>query len=109
MQQTKLDSNCIRNFAHDATERVHFADEVAFGDTTDGWVARHLRDEIYVQRVQSCFQAHAGAGDGGLTAGMPGSDYHDLELFGELHGTSILQARVGRTLLSDKCVQISKF
>jgi hypothetical protein len=35
--------------AHDAAEGVNFADQVALGDAANGWVARHLRNQIDVQ------------------------------------------------------------
>ena len=109
VEQPKLDSDRVGHLAHDAAKRVHFAYEVPLGNSTDSRIAGHLGDEINIQRVKGCLQPHARTGHRGLAAGVAGSDYDDLELFRELHGTSILQSDVGRTLLSDKWVQISKF
>src|SRR5262249_27977212 len=52
-------------------------------------VARHLRDQIDIERVQRGFQPHARAGDGSLAASMPGSDHYDIEVFSELHREAI--------------------
>ena len=109
VEQPKLDSDRIRDLAHDSAERVHFAHQMSFGNSTDSRIAGHLRDEINIQRVKGCLQAHARAGDCGLASSVSSSDYDDLELLRELHGTSILQADVGRAPMSDKCVLISQF
>src|SRR5213595_2982238 len=49
VQETKLNADSIGDFAHDATEGVDLAHQVAFGDTTHCGVARHLRDQINVE------------------------------------------------------------
>ena len=109
IQKTELNAYGVGHLAHDAAKRVHFAYEVPLGNSTDSRIAGHLRDQINIQRVKGCLQAHARAGDCGLASSVSSSDYDDLELLRELHGTSILQADVGRAPVSDKCVQISQF
>ena len=50
-----------------------------------GGIARHLRDQVDVQRVERGLQAHARGGHRGLASGMTGADHDYVELFGELH------------------------
>jgi hypothetical protein len=50
IQQAELDADCVGDFAHDATQGIDFAHQVSFGDAADGGIARHLRDEIDVER-----------------------------------------------------------
>ena len=105
IQQTKLDANRVGDFAHDATESVDFTDEVTFGDAAYRGITRHLRDQVDIEGVQRGLQAHAGAGHSGLTSGVPGPDYNNVELFGELHRTSILQLRIsGKFSVAFLCV-----
>ncbi len=85
IQQAELDADRVGDFAHDSAEGVHFADQVSLGDSADGGIARHLGDQVDVQRVESGLQAHAGGGHGGFASGMSGADYDYVELFGEVH------------------------
>jgi hypothetical protein len=78
-----LNSDGVRHFAHDAAERVDFADEVSFGNPADCRIAGHLRDQIGVQGEQRSVQPHAGRGHGGFASGVSSADYDDIELFGE--------------------------
>ena len=50
VQQTKLNAGNVRRYAHDAIERVNFADEVPFTKATNRGVARHHTDGIKAQR-----------------------------------------------------------
>ncbi len=84
VQQAELDADGIRDFAHDAAERVYFADKMSFGDTANGGVARHLRDEINVEGIKGGLQPYARRGHGGLATGVSCADHYDVELFGEL-------------------------
>lgn len=85
VEEAKLDAYRIGDLAHDAAEGVDFADEVTFGDSTDGRVAGHLRDEIDVEGEEGSFKAHAGGGHGGLASGVAGADYDYVEMFVEWH------------------------
>src|SRR5205807_909989 len=58
VEQAKLDADGIRDFAHDAAERVYFADKMSFGNTSNGGVARHLCDEINVEGIKGGLQPH---------------------------------------------------
>ena len=87
VQQAELDADRVGDFAHDAAQRVHFADQVSLGNAADGRIAGHLRDEIDVQGVERGLQAHAGRGHGGFASGVSGADHDYIELFGEVgHG-----------------------
>ena len=59
VQQAELNADRVRDFAHDPAERVDFAYQVTFGNAAHGRVARHLRDQVNVQREQRGAQAHA--------------------------------------------------
>ena len=85
VQQAKLDANGVGDLAHDAAESIDFADQMAFGNASDGGIAGHLRDQVDVQRVERGLQAHARGSHGGLASGMTGADDNYVELFSELH------------------------
>ena len=84
VQQAELDADGVGDFAHDAAEGIDFADEVSFGNAADGGIARHLRDEIDVERKERGLQAHARGGHGGFASGMTGADDDNVVSFGEL-------------------------
>lgn len=85
VQQAKLNSDGVSHFAHDAAQRIDFADQMSLGYATHRWVARHLRDQVDIQRVERRLEAHACGGHRGLASGMAGADNNYVELFGELH------------------------
>ena len=91
IQEAELDADCIRDFSHDSAEGVDFADQVALGDSADCWIARHLGDQVDVERVEGGLQPHAGGGHGGFASGMSGADHDYVELFGELHGCALIR------------------
>src|SRR5262249_43777574 len=74
---------------------IDFAHQVPLGNSSYRRIARHLRDQVDVERKQSGLQPQAGRGHGGLAAGVSGADHHHIVLFGKLqHGSvSILQAK----------------
>ena len=86
VEQAELDADGIGDFGHDAAEGVDLANDVSLGDAADGRVAGHLRDEIGIESEQGGAQAHAGSGHGSFAAGVTGSDYGNVELFGKTHG-----------------------
>ena len=85
IEQAKLDADRVGDFAHDAAEGIDFADQMALGNSADGGVAGHLRNEVDVQRVEGGLQAHAGRGHGGFASGVSGADHDYVEMFGEGH------------------------
>ncbi len=85
IEQAELDAGLVGDLSHDAAEGVDLADEVSFGDAADGGVAGHLGDEVGIEGEECGAQAHAGGGDGGLAAGMAGSDNGYVEVFCDGH------------------------
>ena len=85
IEQAELDADGVGDLAHDAAEGIDFAHQVAFGDAADGGVAAHLGDEVEVHGDEGGFEAHAGGGHCGLTAGVACADYGDIVLFGKRH------------------------
>jgi len=51
----------------------------------DRRVARHLGDQVDVERVQRGLEAHARGGHRSFASGMAGADHDYVELFGKLH------------------------
>jgi hypothetical protein len=39
IEEAKLNTNSVGDFAHDAAERVDFANQMTFGDSADRWIA----------------------------------------------------------------------
>ena len=78
VQQSKLNPDRVRHFAHHAAQRVDFAHQMPFGDAADGWIARHLRDQVQVHGDHRGLQAQPGARARRLAAGMSGSHNHHL-------------------------------
>ena len=85
VEEAELDADGVGDFAHDAAEGIDFADEVTFGDTADGGVAGHLRDEVEVHGDHGGAETHAGGGTGGFASGVTGSDDHDVVLLGHCY------------------------
>jgi hypothetical protein len=85
VEEAKLDSDGVGDLTHDSAKGVDFADQVAFGDSSDGGIARHLRDEIDVEREERGLETHAGCGHGSLASGVAGADYYYVEMFIEGH------------------------
>src|SRR5208283_3404383 len=90
IEQSKLDSDRVRDLAHYPAQGVDFADQVSFSDAANGGVARHLRDQIDVEGIESRLEARAGGGHRGLAPGMAGADHYHVEMFVKrlhLHGS----------------------
>ena len=81
VEQAELNADRIGHLAHDAAQRVDLAHQVALGDSADGGVAGHLRDQVEVHRDHGGPQTHAGAGARGFAAGMSGADDDDVVPF----------------------------
>lgn len=78
VEHPKLDSRGVDRFAHQAAQGVDFADDLTFGDSTDGWVAGHLPDRVQIRRQESRFGAQASCSGGGFGSRMTGSDNDDI-------------------------------
>ena len=86
VEQAELDADGVGDLGHDAAEGIDLANDVSLGNAADGGVAAHLGDEIGIESEQGGAQAHACSGHGGFAAGVTGSDYGNVELFGKTHG-----------------------
>ena len=85
VEESELDADSVGNFAHDAAERVNFADQMPLGNSADRRVAAHLRDQVQVHGDERGLQAHARGSHGSLAACMTGAHHYDIVLFGESH------------------------
>ena len=83
IQQSKLDADRIGDFAHDAAQRIDLAHQVPFGNSANRRIARHLRDQVGIEREQGGPQPHACRCHRGLASGMSGADHDHVELFGK--------------------------
>jgi hypothetical protein len=83
VEEAELDAAGVGDFAHDAAQRIDFADEVAFGYAADSGVAGHLGDEVEVEGEEGGAEAHARGGGGGFAACVAGADDEDVEGLGE--------------------------
>ena len=76
-----MDSDRVRDFAHDAAQRIHFPHQVPLRDAANGWITRHLRDQIDVQRIERSLQPHARRRHGRFASRMASAHHHHLEMF----------------------------
>ena len=79
VEQPELDPAGVGEPAHLPAQGVDLADEMALGQAAYRRVARHPRHRVTTQRDHRGDAAHARRGQGGLAAGVPGSDHHDVE------------------------------
>ena len=84
IEQAKLDSHRVSDFAHDPAQGIHLAYQMALGNPAHGRIARHLGNQVHVEREQGRFQSHAGRGHGSFAAGMAGADNDHIVLFSKL-------------------------
>ena len=85
VEQAELDADSVSYFAHNAAERVDFADQMALGHAADGRVAAHLGDEVEIHGDEGGFEAHARRSHGRFAAGMARAHHGDIVLFGKCH------------------------
>jgi hypothetical protein len=76
IEQPELDPRAIDRLTHQSTERIDLANDLAFGNPTDRWVAAHLPDRIEVpgQKCDAC--ANTCRSGSRFCAGMPGPNHH---------------------------------
>ena len=82
VEHTELDSGGIGVESHETAEGIDLADHVAFCETADRGIARHLADGIGVLREQECFATEARRGEGRLDARVASPDDEDVVIFG---------------------------
>jgi len=93
-----LDSDGVGDFAM-MPERVDFATRWPWHAQ---WrVARHLGDQVDIQREERRLQAQASGCHGGFASGMTGSDHDNVEMFVKFLHVHCSEAHVngGRLLL----------
>ena len=100
VEQSELDAGRINHLAHDAAERVDLAHQVAFGDSADGGITGHLRDQVEVDRAERGLQAHARRGHRGLAAGVPRAHDNHIVLFREVRQHGLPYALPQSTILA---------
>jgi hypothetical protein len=81
VQHPELKSRHVRGATHDATECVDLADDRAFRDAADSWIARHLPDALERTRYESDARAQTSGGNRCFSACVPGTNDDDVELF----------------------------
>jgi len=75
VEHAELDAGGIGIESHFTTEGVDLADDMAFGESTDGRVATHLRHGVEVHGEEKGAASESGGGQRGFTTGMPRTDY----------------------------------
>jgi hypothetical protein len=78
VQEAELDANIVSHAAHKATQGIDFAHQVAFSNSADCGITRHLGDQIDVHGNDCRLQTHAGASMCSLAAGVPSADHDDI-------------------------------
>jgi len=79
VEEAKLDSGGVGVDSHFAAEGVDFTDNLAFGLSADGGVARHLGDGVEVAGEEQGARPHASGGERGFAARVAGSADDDVE------------------------------
>ena len=79
IEQPELDSRLIRDPAHQAIQRIDFADQMPLTEPTNRRIARHLADRRGLVGDQRRSSTHARARSRSLTARMPAADNNDIE------------------------------
>src|SRR5579864_7677210 len=79
IEHAKLDAGGVGDAAHQAVERVDFANQVALAETADRRVAGHDADCLEALGDQRRGRAEAGRRRGRLAAGMTAADDDDVE------------------------------
>src|SRR5688572_21596842 len=85
IKEPKLNASAVDDAAHDSAQRINLSHQVPLGDPSDRWIARHLPDEIEVQRDQPGLSTQPSSRGRGLAAGVSGADHNHVENFIERH------------------------
>ena len=75
VEHSELNGSFISNYAHLAAHSIYLTHNLAFGDTADSRVARHLRHPVKICRNKQSLGTQSRGGHSRLTAGMSGP-YH---------------------------------
>jgi hypothetical protein len=85
VQSTKLDASLICGHSHRAAQRIDFLHQMTFANAANGWVAAHLTKRFNTLRQQKGFRTHASSGQSSLCAGVPATDYNDINCLAKPH------------------------
>ena len=85
VEGAEVDARLVRGMGHKPPQGIHFLDQVAFADTTDGRVAAHGAQGIDVVSEQQGARAHARRGQSCLGACVSAADDDDLIGLGVKH------------------------
>src|SRR5204863_8774886 len=86
VEHFELDAGPIGGLPHHAAESVDFLDEVAFGESADGGIARHPADGLALHRDERHRHTTARAHTRCLGAGMAAPDHDHIEALA--HGST---------------------
>ena len=78
VQHPELNGASVRNAAAHAAKSVHLSKDLAFGNTTHGWIAAHRPNGGQVHSDEQDFAAHLRCGVSGFVAGVSAPDYEDV-------------------------------
>jgi hypothetical protein len=79
IQQLELNSRGVDGTAHQAAERIDLADKVPLRRSTDGRIARHVRNGLLRERAQANVTSYAGCRIGCLDTGMTSAHDNHIE------------------------------
>ena len=88
VQHAELDGCGVCDERHLPSERVNLADNLSFGNASDGRIARHLRYFVHVHRHQTGPCTHVSTGAGRLAACVSTPD--DQHIVFQYHDSSLL-------------------
>jgi hypothetical protein len=81
VQHSALDCRGVGVQSHESAERVNFTNDMAFGESADGGVARHLADGVEVLRKHDDLASEAAGCHGGFNSGVSCADNCDIVNF----------------------------
>ena len=79
IEQPELNPGIINRSTHLAAERVDLFNQVAFADSANGRIARHLADMIEIECQHESAASHACRGQTCFDSGMPGTNDDDVK------------------------------
>ena len=85
VEQSKLNPGPINHATHDAAERVNLSHQVALADAANGRIARHLTDEIEIERDERRFRSQARGSRCSLAPGVAAANNYHVKKFVEHH------------------------
>jgi hypothetical protein len=78
IQEAELNADGVGDFAHDSAKRIDLTNQVTLGDTPDGGIAGHLRNQVGIHRDHGGPETNPGAGPRGFAASVTAADNHDI-------------------------------